>query len=87
MLMEKGGYAEFKVYNPKTKEYYRVENSDFLTPTQEKQMAFQPDFILEYAHFLKDYFEREKGVKTPRSMPRCMWLSMVGEASCILTLM
>lgn len=66
MLMEKGGYAEFKVYNPKTKEYYRVENSDFLTPTQEKQMAFQPDFILEYAHFLKDYFEREKGVKNAK---------------------
>ncbi|OBP54728.1 deoxyribonuclease HsdR [Riemerella anatipestifer] len=66
MLMEKGGYAEFKVYNPKTKEYYRVENSDFLTPTQEKQMAFQPDFILEYAHFLKDHFEKEKGVKNAK---------------------
>ncbi len=22
-------------------------------------MAFQPDFILEYAHFLKDHFEKD----------------------------
>lgn len=65
MLMEKTGYAEFKVHNPKTKETYIVENSDFLTPTQEKQMAFQPDFILQYAHFLKAYFEK-KGVENPQ---------------------
>ncbi|SDD86870.1 HTTM domain-containing protein [Riemerella columbipharyngis] len=63
MLMEKGGYAEFRVYNPEKKEYYIIENSDFLTPTQEKQMAFQPDFILQFAQYLKTYFEKEKGMK------------------------
>ena len=31
-------------------------NGDFLTPFQEKQMSFQPDFILEYAHYLGDHF-------------------------------
>jgi len=57
MLMEKSGYAQFKVVNGQTGRWFYVDNSDFLTPFQEKQMAFQPDFILEYAHFLKDHFE------------------------------
>lgn len=56
MLMEKSGYALFKVVNGKTGKWFYVENSDFLTPLQEKQMSFQPDFILQYAHYLKDHF-------------------------------
>ena len=39
-----------------------MNNEDFLTPFQEKQMSFQPDFILEYAHFLGDHF-KSKGHK------------------------
>jgi hypothetical protein len=30
-----------------------------LTAFQEKQMAFQPDFILEYAHFLQDNYQKQ----------------------------
>ncbi|MEL6974270.1 MAG: HTTM domain-containing protein, partial [Bacteroidota bacterium] len=56
MLIEKAGYAQFKIVNGKTGKQFYVENSDFLTPLQEKQMSFQPDFILEYAHFLRDHF-------------------------------
>jgi hypothetical protein len=59
MLMEKSGYAQFKVVNGETGRWFYVDNSDFLTPIQEKQMAFQPDFILEYAHFLKEHFEED----------------------------
>lgn len=59
MLMEKSGYAQFKIVNGKTGNWFYVDNSDFLTAFQEKQMAFQPDFILEYAHFLKYYFEQD----------------------------
>ncbi|MAN58758.1 MAG: HTTM domain-containing protein [Flavobacteriaceae bacterium] len=59
MLMEKAGYAQFKVVNPATGNYFYVDNSDFLTPFQEKQMSFQPDFILEYAHFLGDQFKAQ----------------------------
>ncbi len=59
MLMEKSGYAQFKVVNGETGRWFYVDNSDFLTPFQEKQMAFQPDFILEYAHYLKDHFEAD----------------------------
>ena len=59
MLMEKSGYAQFKVVNGESGRWFYVNNSDFLTPFQEKQMAFQPDFILEYAHYLKDHFEKD----------------------------
>ncbi|GAA3621970.1 HTTM domain-containing protein [Flavivirga jejuensis] len=56
MLMEKMGMSTFKIVNAKTDDYFYVDNKDFLTPFQEKQMSFQPDFILEYAHFLGDHF-------------------------------
>jgi uncharacterized membrane protein YphA (DoxX/SURF4 family) len=59
MLMEKRGYANFKVVNPKDKTYFYVDNSDFLSSFQEKQMSTQPDFILEYAHFLGKYFKSQ----------------------------
>jgi len=57
MLMEKAGYCQFKIVDGKTGKWFYVDNSDFLTPFQEKQMSFQPDFILEYAHYLKKHFQ------------------------------
>ncbi len=57
MLMEKAGYANFKIVDKETGKRFYVDNTDFLTPFQEKQMATQPDFILEYAHYLKNHFE------------------------------
>ena len=59
MLMEKSGYAQFKIVDGETGKWFYVDNSDFLTTFQEKQMAFQPDFILEYAHYLKEHFEKD----------------------------
>ena len=59
MLMEKAGYAQFRIVDGKSGKRFYVDNSDFLTPFQEKQMSFQPDFILEYAHFLADHFEKD----------------------------
>ncbi len=56
MLMEKSGYAQFKIKDGVTGKRFYVNNADFLTPLQEKQMSFQPDFILEYAHYLRDHF-------------------------------
>ena len=64
MLMEKAGYAQFKVTDEKTKQTIFVENSDFLTRFQEKQMSFQPDFIIQYAHHLRDYYKKQ-GVQNP----------------------
>ena len=59
MLIEKMGYANFKIVNGDNNNYFYVNNKDFLTPFQEKQMSFQPDFILEYAHFLGDHFKSQ----------------------------
>ena len=59
MLMEKAGYAQFKIVDGKTGQRFYVNNSDFLSPFQEKQMSFQPDFILQYAHFLAEHFEKD----------------------------
>ena len=59
MLIEKAGYAQFTVKNAKTGKQFTVNNADFLTTFQEKQMSFQPDFIIEYAHFLADHFKNQ----------------------------
>jgi hypothetical protein len=56
MFVEKIGYTTFKIKSNKNESYYYVNNEEFLTSFQEKQMSFQPDFILEYAHFLGDYY-------------------------------
>ncbi|MCG8384975.1 MAG: HTTM domain-containing protein [Cytophagales bacterium] len=56
MLIEKAGYANFRIQDSETDEQFYVDNTDFLTAFQEKQMSTQPDFILQYAHFLKDHF-------------------------------
>ena len=54
--MKKTGIATFRIYDPNNDTSFFVDNSEFLTPLQEKQMSFQPDFILEYAHFLGNKF-------------------------------
>ena len=59
MLMEKAGLTTFKIIDTKTESYFYVQNSDFLTLFQEKQMSCQPDFILEYAHYLGDHFTKQ----------------------------
>lgn len=59
MLMEKAGYAQFKIVDGDSGRWFYVDNTDFLTAFQEKQMSFQPDFILEYAHYLRDHFEQQ----------------------------
>ncbi|WP_313807104.1 HTTM domain-containing protein [Flavobacterium sp.] len=64
MLMEKSGYTQFKVVDAITKKAIHIDNSQFLTPFQEKQMSFQPDFILEYAHYLHHYY-KEAGINAP----------------------
>ena len=58
MLIEKTGYTTFKVVDNNTNKFQVVDNMEFLTPFQEKQMSFQPDMILEYAHYLGKTFEQ-----------------------------
>lgn len=56
MLMEKAGYAKFKIVDGESGKRFYVDNLDFLTNQQEKMMSTQPDMILQYAHFLGDHF-------------------------------
>ena len=58
--MEKIGYTTLKIEDNDSGKSFYINNSDFLTPFQEKQMSFQPDFIIEYAHHVGDYY-KEKG--------------------------
>lgn len=65
MLMEKAGYASFKVFPYGDERSIAINNAEFLTPQQEKMMSTQPDFILQYAHFLGKQFHVEN-YDTPR---------------------
>ena len=58
MLIEKAGYTTFKVVDNSSNKFQIIDNMEFLTPFQEKQMSFQPDMILEYAHYLGATFEK-----------------------------
>lgn len=64
MLMEKAGYAQFTV---KDNAGHRliVNNTEFLTPLQEKMMSTQPDMLLQYAHLLRDYYAQH-GFREPQ---------------------
>ena len=64
MLMEKAGTAFFYVTDTKTGNRGEVDNSQFLTVTQEKMMATQPDLILQYAHIIKREVEA-RGLENP----------------------
>ncbi len=60
MLMHKEGHATFYVRDPETGRESEINNSDFLTQTQEDQMATQPDMILQYADYLHTYWKDRK---------------------------
>lgn len=59
MLMEKAGYANFKVLDSESGKRFYIDNLDFLNVQQEKMMSTQPDMILQYAHFLGDHFRSQ----------------------------
>jgi hypothetical protein len=65
MLMEKAGTATFYVKDTKSGREGIVDNREFLNAHQEKQMAMQPDMILQFAHFLGQHYEK-KGVYKPQ---------------------
>jgi hypothetical protein len=52
MLVEKTGHATFFVRNPANGQEWLVLPGDYLTIQQEKQMSYQPDMIVQFAHFL-----------------------------------
>lgn len=65
MLMEKAGTAYFTVKDKHDRQSFAVNNSEYLTPIQEKMMSTQPDMILKFAHFLAEKY-KEKGIDSPK---------------------
>lgn len=65
MLMEKAGTATFYVRDSRTGREGQVFNHEFLNTHQEKQMAMQPDMILQFAHHLGRHYE-QSGVYKPK---------------------
>ena len=57
--MEKAGYAAFTIVDPDSGKRKTTSNAAYLSSFQEKQMATQPDFILEYAHYLSRMHQQE----------------------------
>jgi hypothetical protein len=57
MLMHKEGHATFYLVDKATGRESEIQNGDFLTQTQEDQMATQPDMILQYAQILKEHYD------------------------------
>ena len=80
MLVEKAGQATFTVRDPQTGRQSEVNNADYLTPYQEKQMSIQPDLILQYAHHLADVYEEQYGIAGPEVTVDC-FVALNGRSS------
>lgn len=65
MLVEKVGFATFTAVNPSTGQRVQIENRDYLTSYQEKQMAIQPDFIVQFAKHIAKQLETQAGWQDP----------------------
>lgn len=86
MLAEKTGDVVFHLRIPATAQTpernWDAYPGEYLTPQQEKQMSFQPDMILEFAHFLADEFETQTGY--PVQVRAEAYVSLNGRASRLL---
>lgn len=82
MLMEKAGTATFYVKDGETGREGIVNNLEFLNTHQEKQLAMQPDMILQFAHFLGKHYE-ERGVKKPQVRVEA-WVTLNARPSQLL---
>ncbi len=75
MRVEKTGYAEFRCYDPTEGKWWTVYPASELSIFQQKQMAFQPDMILAYAHHIASKYENNIQVYAD------VWVSKNGKIS------
>jgi hypothetical protein len=69
MVVEKTASVQFKVIDENGK-MTEVNNRKFLTEKQEVFMSYQPDMILQFAHFLAKTY-KERGFKNPKVYADC----------------
>lgn len=79
MLMEKAGYAIFHIKDPVSGNAWEAYAKDHLTPMQEKQMATQPDMILQFVHYLENELDKQ-GIKDPEIRAE-VYVSLNGRGS------
>jgi len=65
MVVEKNGQAIFSVSDPETGRTSEIINGQYLTLFQEKQMAIQPDMMIQFAHFLDQEFQEKYSIENP----------------------
>ncbi|MEM9832033.1 MAG: HTTM domain-containing protein [Bacteroidota bacterium] len=82
MLMEKAGSATFYVKDGPDGREGSVINHQFLNAHQEKQMAMQPDLILQFAHYLKSHY-RTQGMNDPKVRAE-VWVTLNARPSQLL---
>ncbi len=69
MVVEKTGSAQFRIVDSTGKES-EVNNRAYLTEKQEVFMSYQPDMILQFAHFLAKTYS-DKGFVNPKVYVDC----------------
>ena len=80
MLVEKSGNITFYVKDSASPKKQEIVNGSHLTFYQEKQMAIQPDFILQFAHFLAEEYREKHGFVNP-IVTADAYVAMNGKAS------
>jgi len=55
-LRDKEAQAKFRVFDPKSNEFWDIDNRDFLSRRQAQKMSTRPDMILQFAHHLGEIF-------------------------------
>lgn len=79
MLMEKAGAAYFRIKEKDSGQRFEINNSEFLTPLQEKMMSTQPDMIVKYARYLADVYKK-RGISDPEVTAE-IYVTLNGERS------
>lgn len=78
MLVEKTGHVTFFVTNPQTNEEWVILPHEYLTLLQEQQMSYQPDMIVQFAHYLAQQFPY------PVTITAEVYVSLNGRSSRLL---
>ena len=82
MLMEKNASLEYVIKVKKTGQEFTVKPIQFLTRIQARQMSFQPDMIVQFAHYLHGYY-LENGLGDTEIRADC-YASLNGRGSALL---
>jgi hypothetical protein len=61
MLMEKNGYTNIVVIDPRKEIQYQLDQDLYLSKFQQQQMKSQPDMILQFVNYVGDEFKEING--------------------------